>query len=158
MTTPTADPAALPPAPDAPPASDAPAHPAPRGLLAATPVIATVGVVVALLGLAWLLRPVHTPTQDCGTSLGFLFEGRVNVFVSETDPPAGITPAEAKANNAQPCRERVADQVKPAAVLFGAGMVAATAAALTELVIRTRGRLQRRRVRQAAEPASPAAP
>jgi hypothetical protein len=126
------------------------APPRPHGLLAATAVIATVGVVVALIGLALLFRPVSTPTQDCGTSIGFLLDGRVNVFVSETDPPKGITPAEAKANNAEPCRDRVAQRTKPAAVLFGAGMVAAIGAALTEMAVRGRAWLRRRKQRRTA--------
>lgn len=123
-------------------------------MLAATAIIATVGVVVALLGLGLMLRTVTTPTQDCGTAIAFLLDGRINVFVSETDPPKGITPAEAKANNATPCRVRVADQTKPAAALFGAGMVAAIGAALTELVVRARGWLKRRKARPTPEAAS----
>lgn len=158
MTTPTADPAPAaptdPPPPPAPPAAQAATAPAPHGLLAATAVIATVGVVVALLGLALVFRTVSTPTQDCGTAIGFLLDGRVNVFVSEDDPPAGITPAEAKANNAEPCRERVADATKPAAILFGAGMVAAIGAAVVEMTVRCRGWLQRRRARRAAATAA----
>jgi len=128
VTAPTTEPA--------PPHAAPPARPAHTGLLRATAVIATIGVVVALVGVAILLLPVQTPTQDCGTSLGYLLDGRVDVLVSETDPPAGITPAEAKANNANPCRERVADRTKPAAVLIGAGLVAALGAALVEGTIR----------------------
>lgn len=119
-----------------PPPAAAPVHPAPTGLLRATAVIATIGVVVALAGLVLLLRPVTTPTQDCGTSLAFLLEGRDNEFVSETDPPAGITKAEAKANNATPCRERVAERTEPAAVLLVAGLVSALLATTTEVAVR----------------------
>lgn len=156
MTSPTADAPAPPPAPDAPapagPAPDAaPARPAAHGVVAATAVIATIGVVVALIGLGLMLRTVSTPTQDCGTSLAFLLQGRVNVFVSVDDPPEGITSAEAEANNAEPCRDRVADQVKPAAVLFVAGLIAAVGAALTEVVIRSVGWLRRRKAARAAD-------
>lgn len=172
MTTPTADPAPTPPGPDrsgdhgdqgvggdqgAPTVTSAPRRPAPRGLLAATAVIATIGVVVALLGIVLLLRPVSTPTQDCGTSLGFLLDGRVNVFVSEDDPPAGITPEEARANNAEPCRDRVADRAGPALVLFSAGLVAAIIAAVVEGTVRISGWLRRRRARRAEVEAAPAA-
>lgn len=153
MTTPTADTAPTP-APDGPAPEAAPARPAPQGLLAATAVIATIGVVVALIGLALLLRPVQTPTQDCGTSLAFLLQGRVNVLVSETDPPEGITPAEAKANNAEPCRTRVAERTKPAAVLLGAGLLAAVGAALVETTVRGRGWLQRRKAHRSESAAS----
>jgi hypothetical protein len=114
-------------------------------VLRATAVVATVGVVMALAGLLLLLRPVQTPTQDCGTSLAFILGGRVNALVSETDPPKGITPAEAKANNARPCRERVAQRTKPAAVLFGTGLVAALGATAVEVALRGSAWVRRRR-------------
>jgi hypothetical protein len=132
--------------PAAPPAD---VRPAARGVLRATAVIATVGVVVALAGLLLLLRPVQTPAQDCGTSLAFILSGRVDVRVSETDPPKGITPAEAKANNAQPCRARVADRTRPAAVLFGAGLVAALGATTVEVSLRLGAWMRRRRAARA---------
>lgn len=141
MTAPTTEPAPPPP----PDPGAAPARPRPTGVLLATAVIATIGVVVALLGIGILLLPVSTPTQDCGTSLGFLLDGRVNEFVSVDDPPAGITPAEALANNETPCRDRVADRVKPAAVLIGAGLVAALGATVAEITIRLLRRSKRRR-------------
>lgn len=159
MTTPATDPATPPPAAAAAPAV-APATaeaPRPTGILRATAIIATIGVVVALLGLGLMFLPVQTPTQDCGTAIGFLLDGRVNELVSPTDPPKGTTPAEAKANNANPCRSRVADRTKPAAVLFGAGLVAAVGAAGTEIGIRTTWWLRRRRAHR-ARAASAAAP
>ncbi|MCU1371491.1 MAG: hypothetical protein JWO77_2685 [Ilumatobacteraceae bacterium] len=161
MTTPTADAPAPPPPPDAPDTSDAPGpavapvRPAAHGVVSATALIATLGVVVALIGLGLMLRTVSTPTQDCGTSIAFLLQGRVNVFVSVDDPPEGITKAEAEANNATPCRERVADQVKPAALLFGAGLVAAVGAAAVEMAVRGAGWLKRRRARRARTEAPP---
>jgi hypothetical protein len=148
-TTDAADPSPAPDAPDTPVAEGAPVRPRANGLLAVTPVIATIGVAVALVGLLLVLRPVSTPTQDCGTALAFLLEGRVNEFVSETDPPEGVTKAEAKANNAEPCRVRVADRTEPAAVLFGAGMVAALGATFTEIVVRLQGWLRRRKAQRA---------
>ena len=150
MTTPTTDLAATPTPTDT--------RPAPRGLLRATAAIATVGVIVALLGVVVLLRPVTTPTQDCGTSLAFLLEGRVNELVSESDPPQGVTPAEAKANNTEPCRDRVAERTKPAAVLFGAGLIAAVGAAVVETVLRSTAWFLRRRDRRSSDPRSGAAP
>lgn len=145
MTTSTTDPAVSPPA--------EPSRSAPHGLVRATAAIATVGVVVALVGLALLLRPVSTPTQDCGTALGFLLDGRVNEMVSVTDPPDGITQAAAAANQARPCRTRVVDQAAPALVLFGAGLVAAVGAALVEITVRSIGWYRRRAEgRAAADP------
>jgi len=143
VTTSATDPATAP-TPDAAEPAPAAARPGPSGLFQATAIIATIGVVVALIGLGLLFLPVQTPTQDCGTSIGFLLDGRVNELVSETAPPAGITPAEAKANNAQPCRSRVADRTKPAAVLFVAGMVAALGAATTEVAVRATRWFRRR--------------
>jgi hypothetical protein len=152
VTTPTAEPA---PTPSAPAPARAAARPAPHGLLAATAAIATVGVVVAIIGLALVFRPVRTPTQDCGTAIGFLLDGRVNVFVSEDDPPEGITPAEARANNAEPCRDRVADRAKPAGVLFLAGLAVALIAAGVEGAVRLRAWLRARRLRRAAASTDP---
>jgi hypothetical protein len=127
-------------------------------------VIATIGVVVALLGIGILLLPVSTPTQDCGTSIGYLLDGRVDQFVSKDDPPTGITPAEAKANNANPCRDRVADRAKPAAVLIGVGLLVALGAALAETVIRLVRRAKRGRAHTTSgvppsdDPIDPTAP
>ena len=134
------------------PATPSPADPAPappRGLLRVTPIVATVGVVVALVGLLLLLRPVTTPTQDCGTALGFLLDGRVNEIASVEDPPEGITPAEAKANKERPCRVRVVDQATPALIAFGAGLLVAVVAALTEIVARSIGWFGRRQAQRA---------
>ena len=154
MTPSSTDPAA----PTAPAAEPAPvpadARPAPHGLLRATAVIATVGVVVALIGLVLLVRPVSTPTQDCGTSLAFLLGGRVDQFVSETDPPKGITPAEAKANNARPCRERVAERAKPAGVLIASGLLAAIIAVTIEVAVRGTAWWRRRQGPAAPAPTS----
>ena len=152
MTAPTTDPVPAPP--------QAPVQPAPTPLFRATAVIATIGVVVALVGLAMLLRPVTTPTQDCGTSLAFLLEGRVNEFVSVDDPPAGVSAADAEANNAEPCRVRVGERAKPAGVLLLAGLTAAIGAAVVELSVRGAGWWKRRRVGrdQRSTPTSPPTP
>jgi hypothetical protein len=147
VSTPTAEPAT--------PAPAAPAHgradaPAPTGVLRVTAIIATVGVVAALLGLLLMLRPVTTPTQDCGTSIGFLLDGRVNEFVDEQDPPEGVTAAEAKANNADPCRDRVAERAKPAGILIAGGVLVALVATLVEVGDRGLAWRRRRRARSAA--------
>ncbi|HRW36978.1 MAG: hypothetical protein KDB04_02310 [Acidimicrobiales bacterium] len=123
--------------PDAPGAAPA-SRPGPTRLQRTTALVATVGVVVVLIGLLVLLRPVSTPTQSCGTSLGVLLDGRANEYVYDVqNPPAGITRAEAEANNARPCRERVADIARPAAVAMAVGLVAAVGALIVEVVDRS---------------------
>ena len=113
------------------PAPAPPVGPRARRLHAVTVVVATVGVLIALVGLVWGTRPLATPTQDCGTAFSFLLEGRIDVFVDPADPPAGVTPSEAEANNAEPCQERSADRAKPAAgVVVGGTVLAAVAAAV----------------------------
>ncbi len=117
--------------------------PAPGVLVRVTAIVALVGVLVALLGIGLLLRPVTTPIQDCGTSLAFLLEGRVDETVNPDDPPPGVTRAEAEAGNARRCRERVADRAVPAGALAVGGTLVGAAAVVTELVVRLR---RRRRV------------
>jgi hypothetical protein len=101
---------------------------------------------VALVGLALMARPASTPTQDCGSSLLFLLDGRSNEFVDPGDPPAGITAEEAQDNNERPCRVRVADVARPGAVALAAGLISAFVAALVEIVARAGA--WRRRVKQ----------
>ena len=114
--------------------------------LEATAVLATLGVVVALIGLALSARPLATPTQDCGTAFTFLVAGRVNEFVDPGNPPTGVTRAEAEANNAEPCQERAANRAVPAAVAVVAGTGLGLLAAGLEALFRLRlGRAQHRR-------------
>jgi hypothetical protein len=105
-------------------------------LFRTTALVATIGVVVALIGIAVMARPVSTPVQDCGSALVFLLDGGVNEFADPTDPPAGLTSAEVTDNNTRPCRERVADTARPGLVAFLAGTLIATAAAITEVSAR----------------------
>lgn len=138
------------PAPPPPAAAPAPpARPAPHGLLRVTAVVAIIGVVVSLIGLAMMLRPVTTPVQDCGTALGFILDGRTDVYADLDDLPPGVTEAEAKANDRNPCRERVADQLRPAAVVFSSGLLVALGASAVELVARFIGWMRRRRAARA---------
>ncbi len=143
------------------------APPAPRGsqppgtrIVRATAAVALVGVLVALLGLALGLRPLATPTQDCGTAATFLLHGRVNEFVDPADPPAGITRAEAEANNAEPCQERAGNRALPAGLLVVGGTTVGVLALLTEAVVRFRVHraANRQRGTAPAEPSEPAAP
>lgn len=124
--------------PIAPPAH-APSEPArPRGRRAVqiTAVVATVGVLLALAGLASSARPLSTPTQDCGTALTYLTQGRVNEFVDPDDPPAGVTKAEALANEADPCQERAANRARPAGALVIGGTLLALVALIVEGFLR----------------------
>lgn len=110
--------------------------------LAVTAVVATVGVVVALIGLGLLLRPLRSPTQDCGTAISYLLEGRVDILVDPADPPRGVTAAEARANNAKTCQARAGDRAKPAGALVVGGTGLAGAAAAVDGSVRF---LRRRR-------------
>jgi hypothetical protein len=123
--------------PDPSPVGTDAADPAPvRRLPLVTVVVATLGVVVALVGLVWGTRPLATETQDCGTAFSFLLDGEVDVYVSIESPPAGITPAEAAANNARPCQERAAERALPAGGLVLAGTLTAALAAAVDLGVR----------------------
>lgn len=130
--------------PDVPPAPSAstaptgtePAEPRGRRAVRVTASVATVGVLVALVGLALSARPLSTPTQDCGTALTFLAQGRVDEFVDPADPPAGLTRADALANAANPCQERAANRARPAGALLVGGTLLALAMAVVEGSIR----------------------
>ncbi|QXC59868.1 hypothetical protein KSP35_15985 [Aquihabitans sp. G128] len=133
-----------------------PAAPAGQRAVTATAVVATIGIVVALLGLFAGTRPLHTPTQDCGTAASFLLDGRVNELVDPSSPPKGTTKAEAEDNNATPCQERAANRARPAGAVVVAGTGAALVALFTELVLRWR--LRRRANRRWLAEATAAAP
>lgn len=124
-------------------------QPPPTRLFRATAIVATVGVLVALLGLGLLLRPVRTPIQDCGTQIGFLLDGRANEYADPNNPPKGLTGEEVEAINANPCRSRVADKAKPAGVLLLVGVGSASGAALTEMGVRGLGWRRRRTAKNA---------
>lgn len=130
------------------PATDSPdpdpsAVPPPRtGLLRVAPMVAIVGILVAVIGVGLVLRPLSTPTQDCGTALTFLLDGEPNQWVDVNDPPDGVTPEQAQANNDHPCQERAANQARPAAVLVAGGTLAALLAAIAEITARN---IERRR-------------
>ncbi len=131
VTTPTA------PVDTAPPPPASPDVAGRSRLAAVTVVVATVGVVIALIGVVWGTRPLQTPTQDCGTAFSFLLDGRLNVFVDPNDPPSGVTPADAEANNQEPCQERAANRARPAGALAVGGTLLATAAAAVDVSART---------------------
>lgn len=107
-------------------------------LLTGTAVVATLGVLVALVGVVWLLRPLSSPTQDCGTAWSFLATGRSNIYVDPSNPPKGIAGPEAKANNANPCQARAGERAKPAGALVVGGTFVALIAAVVDGVVRFR--------------------
>ncbi|MEO6989623.1 MAG: hypothetical protein ABI239_13365 [Aquihabitans sp.] len=121
----------------------------------ATAWVALAGLVVAFIGLGVLLRPLHTPTQDCGTAAGFLLDGRVNEFVNPDAPPAGITKAEALANNAKPCQERAGNRALPAGIAVVVGTLIGLIAVAVEAIVRWRWRAATRRAYLAGSIASP---
>jgi hypothetical protein len=110
-----------------------------------TAIVATVGVVVALLGIALSTRTVHSPIQDCGSAARFLLDGRSDVFADPGDPDDGFTRAQAEAGNARGCRARVADAIRVPAYLATGGLGLAVVAGITEAVARSWGRHRRRR-------------
>ena len=101
-----------------------------------TSVVAFIGIVLAVMGLALAARPLQTETQNCGTAGSFLLDGRVNEFVDPAQPPTGITSAEAKANNAQPCQERAANRAWPAGILVVGGTLVALLSLTSEFTVR----------------------
>ena len=101
-----------------------------------TSLVAFLGILLAVAGLVLAAQPLHTETQNCGTAGSFLLDGRVNEFVDPTQPPAGITSAEAKANNAEPCQERAANRAWPAGILVVAGTLVALLSLTGEFMVR----------------------
>lgn len=131
---------------------EAPEPPPRTGLLRVAPVVALLGVVAALVGVGLVLRPLSTPTQDCGTALTFLLDGEPNQWVSVDDPPEGVTPEQARDNNEHPCQERAANQARPAAALAFGGTFVAFVAALSEIAVRNVGRRRQHRARSGQDP------
>ncbi len=140
------------PAPDGAP--EAPRR-APAGLARVAPVVALVGLVLVAVGLVIGLRPLRTPIQDCGTSFGFLLDGRLDQFGDPDNPPRGTTEAQVQAANDTPCQERAAHRALPALVLIVAGTLVGLLAAATEAIWRT---ARRRSAPAAHEPVAVRAP
>ncbi len=110
-----------------------------------TAIVAFVGLVVALLALGYASLPLRTPTQDCGTALAFLLEGRSNELVDPNAPGDGFTTEEAVANSTRPCQERAAGRARRAGLPFLGGIMAASTAFMVEQVVRYRFRARARR-------------
>lgn len=139
--------------PGAPEPSGPPPPPAPgrasslERTVRATSWIAAVATLVAMLGLVGLMRPVSTPTQDCGLAGAFLLDGRTNTLVDPTDPPPGVTAAEAEDNNERPCRTRVIEVARVPALAVVVGTGVGLLAGLVEVVVRLSARQRARRLR-----------
>lgn len=138
---------AEPPAP-APAAGQAPTTPARTGILRATALVATVAVVLALVGIGLLLLPVSTPAVDCGTAYSYLADGRFDRPVDPAAPPEGVTAAEAEANNAEPCHDRVVAKARPAGLMIVGGTLVGLIVVVAEGVVRGTGWLRRRPPRE----------
>jgi hypothetical protein len=110
-----------------------------------TAIVALTGVVAALLALGYTALPLRSPTQDCGTALTFLLDGRVDEFVDPNAPDDEFTTEEAVANNTRPCQERAAGRARRAGVPFVGGIVAAVSSLVVEQVVRYRFRARTRR-------------
>ena len=142
-----ADPPPPPAAVAGPPPRPGP-RPRPHGVLRWTALVATVGVVVALVGVGVLALPVHSPLQDCGSTFSFLYDGRTDVMGDPANPPKGHTRAEVEATNRTPCRPRVADRAQVAGGLLLSGLLVAVVASGVEMTVRLGSqRGQRRRSR-----------
>ncbi|HEX2575068.1 MAG TPA: hypothetical protein VHK88_01880 [Aquihabitans sp.] len=126
------------PAPPSPPVAAPPAAPPGSRTVRLTAAVALVGVLVAVVALGLALRPLETPTQDCGTALTYLLDGRIDELVDPEDPPAGVTRAEAQANNREPCQERAAARALPAGAALVGGTLVAVVAVGIEFVVRLR--------------------
>lgn len=115
--------------------------------------LAIVGVLLAAFGLYRATRTVETPVQDCGVAAAFILDGRVNEFADPDEPPAGLTAAQVRDNNDDPCQERAADQAGPGALLIVTGTAVGLGAVVVEALFRWRWR--RRRQRPVQEAGSP---
>ena len=125
------------------PAADSDAPPAsrrrrwPDRVISATPVFAAIALVLIVVGAIVLAIPVENPkVQDCGTPAAFVLTGRPDVFVDPTNPPKGLTEAQARSANENRCQERVAARAVPGGILLAIGLVIGVVAAIVEWVAR----------------------
>ena len=117
---------------------DDPTFPRRRRVARVVGAVAFGAIIIALLGVALLLRPLATPVQDCGTAASFLLRGGANQYADPDRPPKGVTRDEALANNANPCQEQAANRARPAMVLVLGGVLTAVVALVVEWVLRIR--------------------
>lgn len=113
-----------------------------RRLVTVTAAIALAGVAIAGLGMVLGLRPVQTPTQECGSAFGFILDGRVNQYVDVRNLPPGVSRSAALSNNETPCQERAANRARPAGILVVGGGLVGLAAAAVEALVRARWRMK----------------
>jgi len=129
----------------------------PRRLARATLAAAWASLVLFGVALLLLVVPVEVPqVQDCGTPLGYLLEGPVDViptedgrFLDEAGEVVTIDADAARDARDRPCRDRVATWSVPAAVLLVVATLVGLVTFGVELfVVRPR---QRRAVVEARE-------
>ena len=65
-----------------------------------------------------------------------MLTGRPDVYVDPTNPPPGVTEAQARAANENRCQERVAARAVPGGSLLATGLVIGVVAAVAEWVAR----------------------
>ena len=118
--------------------------------------VAAASLVLALIGLVVVTRTVRTPLQDCGVAAAYLLDGRVDQFADPDEPPTGLTRTEVLDNNADPCRERAANQARPGLLLIAIGLVVGLVATFVEIMARWRWRRERRA--DAVDAATPPGP
>jgi len=119
---------------------DAPAAPRrrwPDRVISVTPVFAAIALVLIVAGAIVLAIPVENPkVQDCGAPAAFVLTGRPDVFVDPTNPPTGLTAAQARSANGNRCQERVAARAVPGGILAATGLVIGVVAAIVEWLAR----------------------
>lgn len=109
----------------------------PDRVISTTPVFAALALALIVAGAIVLSIPVENPkVQDCGAPVVFVLTGRPDVFVDPTNPPKGMTEAQAEAANADRCQSRVADRAVPGGILVAAGLVIGLLAAIVEWLAR----------------------
>lgn len=133
-----------PPIPAVPPPADGP-----RRLARATLAGAWASLVLFGIAVLLLVIPVEVPeVQDCGTPVGYLLEGPVDViptedgrFLDEEGEVVTIDADAAREARDRPCRERIARLAVPAAVLIVLATLVGLVAFVVELfVVRPRQR------------------
>ncbi|HEY4375831.1 MAG TPA: hypothetical protein VGM93_01685 [Acidimicrobiales bacterium] len=130
-------PASPEPTPDPGPPAAVPSSGWPDGLISAMPFLALVGVLAIAAGGVLLAVPVRNPKiQECGAPVAFLLRGRVDIYADPTNPPAGLTKAQANAANQDRCGHRVAGRAVPGGLLIVSGLAVGLAAGGAEWAAR----------------------
>jgi hypothetical protein len=137
----------------------------PRRLARATLAAAWASLLLFGVGALLLVVPVEVPeVQDCGTPVGYLLEGPVDVIPTEDgrflDEDGEVVTLDADATRdarERPCRERVAELAVPAALLIAVATLVGLVAFVVELFV-VRPRQRRALAAHAAPDAAAATP